>query len=231
MEHDLVQPDHWHQCWRENRIGFHQLHTSPMLEAHWNAVTAATRGRVFVPLCGKSLDMRWLAQRGHQVLGVELSQLAVTAFFDELGLIPTVHTSRYGKHHISGPYELIVGDAFALDEQALANCAAVFDRAAVIALPPEMRSRYLNELYSRLARNCGVLMITLEYPQAEKSGPPFSVTEQEVRASLEPAWQVDLLERRDILASEPSFAADGVSALSTCAYRLRALPAMHVASA
>ncbi|HEX2081992.1 MAG TPA: thiopurine S-methyltransferase [Xanthomonadaceae bacterium] len=215
-----MEPDFWHQRWHEGRIGFHQERISPLLEAHWQAVGVPSDGRVFVPLCGKSLDMHWLAELGYRVLGVELSPIAVEAFFEAQGLVPTVHESRYGLHHLAGPYELVVGDAFALDAEALAGCTAVFDRAALIALPPDMRRRYLHELYGRLPSGCRGLMVTLEYPPHEKAGPPFPVDEAEVRARLADTWQVDLLERRDILADEPGFAAEGVTALSTCAYRL-----------
>lgn len=216
-----MDPDFWHDRWRKGRIGFHQERVSPLLEQYWPAVGAAEDARVFVPLCGKSIDMAWLAARGHGVLGVELSQTAVEQFFAGHGLIPEVHTTRYGLHHVAGRIEIIVGDAFALDATALTDCAAVFDRAALIALPPEMRRPYLVDLYARLPTGCRGLVVTLEYPQAQTSGPPFSVEETEVRTGLAEAWRIDLLERRDVLAREPGFAADGVTALSTCAWRIQ----------
>lgn len=219
-----MDPDFWHDRWRTDRIGFHQARISPMLAAHWDAVDAPRGCRVFVPLCGKSLDMPWLAGRGHRVLGVELSSLAVEAFFDALGLTPDTHASRYGTHHASGPYEIIVGDAFALDAELLAGCDAVFDRAALIALPPDLRTRYLRELYARLPNDCRGLLVTLEYPQQQKDGPPFSVAESEVRAGLAGTWDVAVIERRDVLANEPGFVADGVTALHTAAYRLLRKP-------
>jgi len=216
-----MDPDFWQQAWREGRTRFHQDRISPMLAAHWDAVGAARGSRVFVPLCGKTLDMPWLAGRGHRVLGVELSPIAVDAFFDALGATPEIRASKYGRHHLAGPYELILGDAFALDAAALADCNAVYDRAALIALPPDLRTRYLGELYARLPAGCRGLVVTLEYPQVEKDGPPFSVGEAEVRGSLGRDWTVDLLERRDILADEPGFVAEGLTALSTMAYAIR----------
>lgn len=193
----------------------------PLLQHHWDALALPAGRRVFVPLAGKSLDMLWLAGRGHRVLGVELSQIAVDGFFAENGLTPEVHDSRYGRHHTAGAIELIRGDAFALDAAALADCSGVYDRAALIALPPAMRRRYAEELYARLPADCRGLLITLEYPQPEKSGPPFSVDEAEVHRLYEARWSIDLLERRDILDSQPGFVAEGVSALSTAVYRLR----------
>jgi thiopurine S-methyltransferase len=216
-----METDFWLQRWREVRTGFHRDRVMPLLEQHWDALALAPGSRVFVPLAGKSLDMLWLAAQGYRVLGVELSPLAAQQFFAESGLHPEVHESRYGRHHVAGAIELICGDAFALDTSALADCAGVYDRAAVIALPADMRRRYAEELYARLPTGCRGLMITLEYPQAEKAGPPFAVDEREVRNLFGARWSVDLLERRDILAAQPGFVAEGVSALSTAVYRLR----------
>lgn len=215
-----MDPDFWHQRWREGRIGFHQARVTPLLERHWAAVAAPPGGRVFVPLCGKALDMPWLAAQGHRVLGSELSQLAVDQFFDELGVRPQVHESRYGRHHVAGGIELIVGDVFDLDRDALANCTAVFDRAALIALPADLRRRYVHEVYGALPTGCRGLLVTLEYPPHEKAGPPFPVEEAEVRALFGDGWSVELLERRDILAEQPGFVEEGVTALTTGAYRL-----------
>lgn len=192
----------------------------PLLQKYWPTLALPAGSRVFVPLAGKSLDMLWLAERGHRVLGVELSALAVEQFFTESGLTPTVRESRYGVHHIAGNIELIRGDAFALDAAALADCAGVYDRAALIALPPPMRERYAGELYARLPAGCTGLLLTLEYSQPEMAGPPFSVEEAEVRRLYEAGWQVDLLDRRDILAMQPDFAEAGLTALGTAVYRL-----------
>src|SRR5690606_6817216 len=120
----------------------------------------------------------------------------------------------------AGPWELVQGDAFGAPAALLADCAGVYDRAALIALPPDMRATYAATLWSRLPRGCRGLLVTLEYPEADKSGPPVQVEEAEVRARFEGDWTVRLLERRDILASEPSFQAEGVSALHTAVYRL-----------
>lgn len=210
----------WHERWREGRIGFHQERVTPLLERHWDAIGVPAGGRVFVPLAGKTLDMAWLAARGHPVLGVELSRLAVEQFFQEHGLDPDVRDSRYGTHFTAGGIELVCGDAFALDAAALADCAGVFDRAALIALPPHLRQRYVRELYAALPAGCRGLLVTLEYPQHEKGGPPFSVEEPEVRVAYGTGWDVEVLERREILADQPGFAAEGVTALATVAYRL-----------
>lgn len=219
-----MQPDFWHERWRSRRIGFHRDVPLPLLVRHWPSLELAHGSRVFVPLCGKSLDMVWLAEQGHRVLGIELSELAIAQFFEERGLTPETRSSPAGTHYVAGPWELVAGDAFAIPGELLADCAAVYDRAALIALPPELRAVYATTTWRRLPGGCRGLLVTLEYPQAEKAGPPFPVEEAEVHARLDPDWTVALLERRDILADEPSFQAEGVSALSTAVYRVARRP-------
>jgi thiopurine S-methyltransferase len=216
-----ADPDFWHQRWRDNRIGFHQSRVTPQLEQYWDAIDVPAGGRVFVPLCGKSLDLAWLASLGHRVLGVELSQLAVEQFFEEHSLTPTVLDASYGRRHVAGDIEIVCGDVFALAADVLAGCTGVYDRAALIALPPPIRERYAREVYSRLPSGCRGLLITLEYPQHEKNGPPFSVPANEVESLYSQDWRLRLLERRDILAAQPGFVAEGVTRLHTSAWELQ----------
>lgn len=216
-----MQPEFWHQRWREGRIGFHQDKPTPLLLKHWPSLGVAPGAKVFVPLAGKSLDLAWFVAQGYRVLGVELSQLAIEQFFAGQGLEPVRRTSPYGTHFEAGNIELVCGDAFGLDAEVLAGCDAVYDRAALIALPPDLRRRYVHELHARLPAGCRGLLITLEYPAHEKDGPPFSVAESEVRAAYGQDWDVEVLERRDILAQQPGFIAEGVTALETVVYGLR----------
>jgi thiopurine S-methyltransferase len=215
-----MQPDFWLQRWRDNQIGFHQDKPTPLLLKHWPAIGMPVGATVFVPLAGKSLDMVWFASEGYRVLGVELSPLAIKQFISEHGVVPEVRESKYGTHYLAGSVEIVQGDVFALDSAALEDCSVVFDRAALIALPPDLRRRYVDEVYSLLPQGCRGLLITLEYPEGEKQGPPFSVTEAEVRELYERDWHVDVLERRDILAQQPSFIEEGVTTLDTVVYRI-----------
>jgi len=216
-----MDASYWNARWNEGRTGWHQDQPTPLMLKHWPALSATPGERVFVPLAGKTQDMRWFASQGLRVLGVELSELAIGQFFAESGLEPQVNRSRYGTHYEAAGVEMICGDAFALDESVLADCDLVFDRAALIALPPDLRQRYARELYTKLPHRCRGLLITLEYPQHEKAGPPFSVAENEVRALYGADWTIEVLERRDILAQQPEFVHDGVTALCTTVYRLR----------
>lgn len=215
-----MQPDFWQQRWQDNQIGFHQSEPTTLMLKHWPTLGIAADSRVFVPLAGKSKDMLWLASQGLRVLGVELTRLAVEQFFEENKLTPQLSESRYGRHYRHDSIELICGDVFGLDDEVLQDCAAVFDRAALIALPDEMRQRYVYEVYARLPAGCRGLLVTLEYPQHEKDGPPFSVTDDEVHERYGRDWDVATLERRHILAQEPRFIEEGVTALDTVVYRL-----------
>lgn len=211
----------WLQRWREGRTGFHRDMVMPLLAKYWPSLDLPEHSRVFVPLAGKTKDMLWLAAQRHRVLGVELSPLAVEQFFDENQLQPTIHESAAGRHFVAGPIELVCGDLFDLDADALSECVGVYDRAALIALPADMRRRYAAHLSRILPAGSQMLLITLDYAQAEMEGPPFSVREEEVAALYADNWQTTRLDRRDILADDPKFAESGVSALHTDVWRLQ----------
>jgi len=215
-----MQPDYWQKRWAEGRIGWHQPEVNALLRRHWSALALPAGCHVFVPLCGKSADMAWLAAQGHQVLGVELARDACAAFFAENGLLPEVAAQRSFQRYRSARIELLAGDAFGLDAHDLAQCSAGYDRAALIALPPDMRQRYAGQVLGKLPIGCRTLLVTLEYPQHEKAGPPFSVDRAEVERLFAAHWRIELLERRNILAQQPGFQAEGVIRLHSAAYRL-----------
>ncbi len=216
-----MHAEFWLQRWREGLTGFHRDKVMPLLARHWSSLALPGHSRVFVPLAGKSQDMLWLAAQGHRVLGVELSPLAVEQFFDENDLQPTIHESAAGRHFVAGPIELVCGDVFNLDQAALSECAGVYDRAALIALPADMRRRYAAHLSRVLPAGSQILLITLDYAQTEMEGPPFSVDAEEVAALYADAWKITRIERRDILADEPKFAVSGVSSLHTEVWHLQ----------
>ncbi|ARP77617.1 thiopurine S-methyltransferase [Bordetella genomosp. 6] len=218
-----MDADFWLDRWREGRTHFHQTRVTPLLQKYWPTLEVPAGSQVLVPLAGKSLDMVWLAGQGLRVLGVELSQLAVEQFFDENGLRPEVHESAQGRHYVAGNLELICGDVFALEDATLAACAGVYDRAALVALPGPMRKRYAREVYGRLGRGCRGILITLDYPQDQMEGPPFSVDDAEVQALYADHTEARLIDRRDILDKEPKFNQRGVARLDTLVYRLERL--------
>ncbi|AOB32216.1 thiopurine S-methyltransferase [Bordetella sp. H567] len=216
-----MDAEFWLERWREGRTHFHQTRISPPLERFWPTLQFAPGSRVLVPLCGKSLDMPWLAQRGLNVLGVELSALAVEQFFDENRLTPQVRRSAMGDHYVAGNIEIIRGDIFDVDAETLRGCTGVFDRAALVALPRDMRPRYVQHVYGQLSDRYQGLLITLDYPQQEMDGPPFSVDDEEVQALYAGHSVAELVYRRDILDLEPKFQKAGVSKLDALAYRLQ----------
>jgi len=216
-----MEPTFWHERWAQQQIGFHLDHPNPLLLKHAGLMPAGSR--VLVPLCGKALDLAWLAERGHGVVGVELSDLAVRAFFDEQKLAASESALGPFKRFTAGALEILCGDFFALDAALLSSdgqrpIGALYDRAALIALPEPMRRRYAKHIAQLLPAGTPGLLITFEHDGG--SGPPFSVPEAEVRALYEPQLEVRALERSDILDSEPRFRGRGMTALYECAYAL-----------
>ncbi|HET9033641.1 MAG TPA: thiopurine S-methyltransferase [Dokdonella sp.] len=218
-----MQAQFWLQRWQQGQTGFHRDEVMPLLEKHWPALSVPAGSRVFVPLAGKSKDMLWLVSQGYRVLGVELSPLAVEQFFDENKLEPAIHDSAQGKHFIAGDIELICGDMFDLGVKDLSDCVAIYDRAALIALPLDLRKRYASHLSRTLPAHCRMLLIALDYAQSQMDGPPFSVSAEEVQALYANHWQISMLERRDILSDEPRFIERGLTALHTSVFQLRRL--------
>lgn len=210
----------WLKRWREGATGFHMDRITPLLEKYWPSLGLDASARVLVPLCGKSLDMTWLVSQGHRVLGVELSPLAVEQFFTENGLRPAMHESPAGRHYVAEGIEIICGDIFDLDQATLASCSAAYDRAALIALPAEMRRRYVEHVYGGLAPAFRAMLLTLEYDQAIMDGPPFSVAADEVLALFSECATAAEVDRRDIIDREPKFAARGLNRLDSVTWRL-----------
>ncbi|MDD2056028.1 thiopurine S-methyltransferase [Pseudomonas sp. GD03860] len=215
-----MQAEFWHKRWADNQIGFHQGQVNAYLQKHWSALNLEAGSKVLVPLCGKSLDLAWLAGQGHQVLGIELSQLAIEDFFTEQQLQPEISQQGAFRVYRHEGLELWCGDFFALRAEDLGACAGLYDRAAVIALPPAMRERYAALLSDCMPQGCKGLMITLDYEQQYLDGPPFSVPDQEVLQSFS-AWQPTMLEAWDVIEQSPKFVQAGVTSLFERVYRLQ----------
>ncbi|NOT66919.1 MAG: thiopurine S-methyltransferase [Methylophilaceae bacterium] len=218
-----MQHEFWHERWQQNQIGFHRDEVNAYLPQFWPGLGIAAGSQVFVPLCGKSWDMLWLRDLGYEVIGVELSALAVQAFFAENGL--SAHSYQQGKFSVSeaGGIRIYCGDFFELTAELLADTAAVYDRAALVALPAEMRAVYAVHMQNLLASGTQILLVAFDYPQPEMQGPPFSVPADEVQALYQAWCKVELLHTQDILASEPRFRAKGVSRMQELVYALQVL--------
>ena len=214
-----MEISYWQNRWERGETGFHLPRPHPKLLALWPALAPDTAAPVFVPLCGKSLDLVWLAERGHPVIGVDVSELAIRAFFSEQKLEPDVQVHGDIRRFSSGPYTIYCGDFFALTSAHLPPCNLIYDRAALVALPQPMRQRYAQHLRNLLP-HAQMLLFSLVYPQAEMSGPPFSVSAAEIQ-ELYADTQLKQLIEHDILAHEPRFMAKGVTCLSEQAWSVR----------
>lgn len=201
----------WHKCWERNSLGFHQEQVHPFLSQYLLPLMNKQDRHVFVPLCGKSLDMFWLAQH-MKVSGSELSDIACRDFFVDANI--DAQTRLYQESDAAEPFTqfffdnitLWQGDFFKLDTKALTLDDAapinwIYDRAALIALPLEMRQAYIDHLISFIGAETKLFLISIEFPPAEMSGPPFSLTEKEVSElflSADKGCQIDCLAKRDI---------------------------------
>ena len=170
-----MQADFWHERWNENRIGFHQEKPNRLLVAHLADLNLSPGARVFVPLCGKTLDIPWLLAQGHRVVGAELSELAVQQLFEEMQVLPSVTQLDVLRRYSAEGIDIFAGDIFDLDAELLGEVDAVFDRAALVALPDAMRERYSAHL-AIMTAHAPQLLITFDYDQSEMAGPPFSVS-------------------------------------------------------
>ncbi len=182
MEHSF-----WHDRWATNQIGFHQPAANPLLVTHCAALALPSAGRVLLPLCGKTLDIAWLLAAGYRVVGVELSELAVQQLFAELGATPRIQVlndalQRYETDNLT----VFVGDIFALNRELLGPVDAIYDRAALVALPATLRPRYASHL-TAISAGARQLLISFDYEQSQLPGPPFAVLAEELSELYRPA--------------------------------------------
>ena len=193
----VMEPEFWHERWAANRIAFHQGEANRMLVAHFDSLNLQAGDRVFVPLCGKTLDIAWLLEKGMRVAGAELSELAVQQLFDEMGVVPAVSDHGPLKHYQAEGADIFVGDVFDLTAEALGRVDALYDRAALVALPPDMRPGYARHM-GQVSSRAQQLLITFEYDQSVMDGPPFAVTAAEVGTYYRDQYAVALLEAKEV---------------------------------
>jgi len=208
-----MKKDFWLERWKQEEIGFHQNEINPYLSQYWSELNAVPDSLVFVPLCGKSRDMLWIREQNQRVLGVELSPIAVQAFFEDNGYKPEHDTRERFDLCSANGISILCGDFFDLTKDDLSGVSVVYDRASLVALPVDMRERYAKHLACILPPATKILLITFDYPQMEMNGPPFSVTTDEVVALYREYADVNLLAQLDVLSKNPNFQARGLSAL------------------
>jgi thiopurine S-methyltransferase len=218
-----LQPEFWHDRWRKGQIGFHQSAVDTRLQQYCPELALATGSRVFVPLCGKSLDMLWLLERGFSVVGIDLSAVALESFCMENGIAARRRTIGDLEVYETLDLQLYCGDFFALTAALLGSVAAVYDRAALIAWMPEQRAAYVDHMTALTRPGTQTLLNTLEYPQAQMSGPPFSVNAGDVARLFDRSHSIRELGRYDILANEARLRSRGVTQLHEACYLLTRL--------
>ncbi|MBN9248696.1 MAG: thiopurine S-methyltransferase [Hyphomicrobium sp.] len=211
----------WHERWQRREIGFHQQRIHALLSRFWPQLGLPQGSAVFVPLAGKSRDMAWLATQGHRIIGVELSDVAVREFFEEAGLVPDRSSAGTFEIFSAGPFALYCGDFFELTADDLKDVVAVYDRAALIALPPQMRAAYAEALARILPREAIIFLIAIDYPEGEITGPPFAVPSDEVLRLYGDNFEIEVLESRDGLADSDNLKKRGVTRLAETVYLLR----------
>ncbi len=184
----------WHNRWENQQIGWHRHVYNDLMVKHWPKINAPKDGSVLVPLCGKTLDMLWLAQQGHEVVGLEMVQQAVDAFFAENNLeVKRVEHNDFCEFS-SPPIAILQGNVFDLPD-GTKQCDAWYDRAAMIAINPSLREDYVNLIRNQTKLGAVGLLITFTYPQEQMEGPPFSLTDGDVVSFYSSGFEVELLEK------------------------------------
>ncbi len=216
-----MKREFWLEKWERGEIGFHQDEINPYLLQCWKELGVAHSATVFVPLCGKSRDMLWLRDQGHAVVGVELSEIAVQTLFEENGLSPRRSTvGRFNRYDADGIC-ILHGDFFDLTRDSLAKVGAVYDRASLIALPPEMRAGYARHLINILPAATQILLITYDYAQREMQGPPFAVSPREVETLYREHAEIRLLAQENALEYNQRLRERGLSKLDENIFLLK----------
>lgn len=210
----------WHDRWANHQLGFHEGETNSLLIQHFQALGLTAGNRVFVPFCGKTRDIAWLLAQGVRVSGAELSELAVSQLFDELGVEPDISNHGSLRHYRStdigdADLDIFVGDFFDLDCSSLGPVDSVYDRAALVALPHDMRRRYCRHL-TEITTKASQLLITFEYDQQLMEGPPFSISAEEVQEHYSDRYDAKCLQRIEVPGG-----LKGVCPANECAWLIR----------
>lgn len=190
-----MNPEFWHQRWMENQIAFHEGAANPFLVNYFNRLGLSKNERVFVPLCGKTIDVHWLLKQGFHVVGAELSEIAIKQLFEELNLQATIEKQEHVTHYSAKNIDIFVGDIFNLSREDIGEIDATYDRAALIALPQAMRLQYSQHLQT-ITQTAKQLLIVIEYEQSLMPGPPFSLFDKEVKQLYKDAYKLKLLDMK-----------------------------------
>ena len=211
----------WLEFWANNETDWHSDVVTQELEKYLGLLKLESGDTVFVPLCGKSLDMIYMLNRGFSVIGVEVSEIGIKQFFHENGLDFTI--SQVGEFDLYSAknIEIYCGDFFSLTSKHLCGVKAVFDRKSLIALDRNLRQKYVKHLNDIISLGVRILLITLHYPTHQMSGPPFSVDKSEVESLFSMAFNYQELKSFQDIENGSKLARSGVDYIENTAYCLQ----------
>lgn len=205
-----MEKNYWQRRWESHNIGFNQKKTNSLLVEHLKILNLAVQARIFVPLCGKSIDMLYLLNQGYSVIGVELSEIACAEFFTENNIAYKVEQQEHFSRYYADAIELYCGDFFAMPRAVLQTCQAVYDRAALIALPPSIRQAYVDFFNENLAPQTKMLLNTIDYDQKQMTGPPFAINSSLIKQYYGKKAYIELLQHEVMQKIAPHLAAKGL---------------------
>ncbi|ELS34459.1 MULTISPECIES: thiopurine S-methyltransferase [Pseudanabaena] len=182
----------WHQKWEKNDIAFHNQEANSLMVKSFKELSLVEGSLVFVPLCGKTLDISWLLSNGYRVAGAELSKIAIEQLFVELGVEPQISKVGELERYSATDIDIFVGDIFLLSSEMLGVVDAIYDRAALVALPEALRNQYTAHL-TKITHKAPQLLICYEYDQSSMAGPPFSISNDEVSQHYLDSYNLTLL--------------------------------------
>jgi len=188
----------WIERWKNKEIGFNQSEANPLMREYFSALGLEKGSKILVPLCGKSIDMLWFVSKGYKVVGIELSEEAIIAFFEELGKTPTIATLGELKYYSSDAITIYVGDFFKVTAAILGKIDAIYDRASLVALTAEMRVAYAKHL-GTISNHAPQLLLCFEYEQSLMNRSPYSVDEDEVKKHYAQYYTLTRLCKQEII--------------------------------
>ncbi|MCO1334059.1 thiopurine S-methyltransferase [Microbulbifer sp. OS29] len=192
-----MKEEFWHDKWQRDDIGFHEISGNTLLTEFFPKLSLSPGDRIFLPLCGKTRDIGWLLEQEAAVAGIELNEKAVDQLFSEMNIIPKVE--RVGKLscYSASNIDIFVGNIFDLNKDVLGHVGAIYDRAALVALPEDIRYQYVRHIIdiTQLAQQ---LLISFEYEQSLMPGPPFSVGSRQLYEYYDIEYDVKMLTTREI---------------------------------
>jgi thiopurine S-methyltransferase len=192
-----MEKSFWLQKWAKNDIAFHEREANPVLVKYFSKLSLTKGSRIFIPLCGKTLDIGWLLSKGYRVAGAELSEMAIEQLFTELAIKPKITKLGEINYYSASNIDIFVGNIFDMSRKMLGPVDAIYDRAALVALPEKMRDQYTKHL-TELTNNAPQLLLSFDYDQNLMEGPPFSVSNEEINRHYKDCYNLTPLASIDI---------------------------------